>query len=327
MLTYSHKGNICIIFLCKGEIFIHKSNINTLFEIKQVQLQRQQILSRAFMSAPCNSLIKEARQLSKLNALSDTLTRYDSSLKKLTERSYALEHLPPYLPSALSDFSKQYDKLNDLSKPFAASLEQAQLFSKQNITGITKALDLTRPAIDSLSHTVLYNRNTLTDILTSRLDHINKLTEAPRLYGVANAWLASKPKLDSLLEKMDLNHFSNIIDTSATLPNWEISNDDIISLHDMYLSGEITNDDITSSIHNAIDNLKSTFANPEISPIISCMGHLLLLTVLCKIFEDCSQSILGSTLLSHFCDKYMDSTGVYMYLEYQIKKLVNKFKS
>ena len=327
MLTYSHKGNICIIFLCKGEIFIHKSNINTLFEIKQVQLQRQQILSRAFMSAPCNSLIKEARQLSKLNALSDTLTRYDSSLKKLTERSYALEHLPPYLPSTLSDFSKQYDKLNDLSKPFAASLEQAQLFSKQNITGITKALDLTRPAIDSLSHTVLYNRNTLTDILTSRLDHINKLTEAPRLYGVANAWLASKPKLDSLLEKMDLNHFSNIIDTSATLPNWEISNDDIISLHDMYLSGEITNDDITSSIHNAIDNLKSTFANPEISPIISCMGHLLLLTVLCKIFEDCSQSILGSTLLSHFCDKYMDSTGVYMYLEYQIKKLVNKFKS
>lgn len=298
MLTYSRKDNICIIILYKGEIFIPKSNINTLFEIKQAQLQRQQILSRAFMNAPCNSLIKEARQLSKLNALSDTLTRYDSSLKKLTERSYALEHLPPYLPSALSDFSKQYNKLNDLSKPFAASLEQAHLFSKQNITGITKALDLTRPAIDSLSHTVLYNRNTITDILTSRLDHINKLTEAPRLYGVANAWLASRPKLDSLFEKMDFNHLSDLLDASFTLSNSETSNDEITTVHDMYHRGEITNDDISEAVSTISCNQNASCSVVE-KPSI-------LLHVAVFIF-----TIIAGNFLSHISTTIAEATDFY----------------
>lgn len=298
MLIYSRKDNICIIFLYKGEIFIPKSNINTLFEIKQAQLQRQQILSRAFMNAPCNSLIREARQLNKLNALSDTLTQYDSSLKKLTERSYALEHLPPYLPSALSDFSKQYNKLNDLSKPFVASLEQAQLFSKQNITRITKALDLTRPAIDSLSHTVLYNRNTITDILTSRLDHINKLTEAPRLYGVANAWLASRPKLDSLFEKMDFNHLSDLLDASFTLSNSETSNDEITTVHDMYHRGEITNDDISEAVSTISCNQNASCSVVE-KPSI-------LLHVAVFIF-----TIIAGNFLSHISTTIAEATDFY----------------
>lgn len=298
MLTYSRKDNICIIILYKGEIFIPKSNINTLFKIKQAQLQRQQILSRAFMNAPCNSLIKEARQLSKLNALSDTLTRYDSSLKKLTERSYTPEHLFSYLPSALSDFSKQYNKLNDLSKPFVASLEQAQLFSKQNITGITKALDLTRPAIDSLSHTVLYNRNTITDILTSRLDHINKLTEAPRLYGVANAWLASRPKLDSLFEKMDFNHLSDLLDASFTLSNSETSNDEITTVHDMYHRGEITNDDISEAVSTISCNQNASCSVVE-KPSI-------LLHVAVFIF-----TIIAGNFLSHISTSIAEATDFY----------------
>lgn len=295
MLTYSCKDNICIIILYKGEIFIPKSNINTLYAIKQVQLQHQQILSGAFTNVPCNSLIKEARQLSNLNALSDTLTQYDSSLKKLTERSYTLEHLPPYLPSALSDFSNQYNKLNDLSKPFAASLEQAHLFSKQNITGITKALDLTRPAIDSLSHSVLYNRNTLTDILTSRLDHINKLTEAPRLYGVANAWLASKPKLDSLLEKMDLNH---LVKTTTTLSNWQISNDEINTVHDMYHRGEITNDDISEAV--------STISCSQNSTCLVVEKPSILLHVAVFIF-----TIIAGNFLSHISTTIAEATDFY----------------
>lgn len=310
MLNYSRKGNICIIFLYKGEIFIPKSNINTLFEIKQAQLQRQRILSGAFTNVPCNPLIKEAQQLSKLNALSDTLTRYDSSLKKLTERSYALEHLPSYLPSALSDFSKQYNKLNDLSKPFAASLEQAHLFSKQNITGITKALDLTRSAIDSISSTTLHNLCTLTNVLTPHLDHINKLTEAPQLYEVANAWLASKPKLDSLFEKMDFNHFSDLVEASVTLPNWEISNEEIITVHDMYHRGEITNEDITKAVYNPALDHNTNFKKDEKPSIISRIGHFFL-------------AIILSAVLTHGCDTVLDYTGFYSAMDKILIQLID----
>ena len=298
MLTYSHEDNIHIIFLCKGEIFIPKSNINTLFEIKQAQLQRQQILSGAFTNVPCNSLIKEARQLSKLNALSDTLTQYDSSLKKLTERSCAIEHPHPYLPSALSDFSKQYNKLNDLSKPFAASLEQAHLFSKQNITGISKALDLTQPAINSISSTTLHNLYALTNVLTPRLDHINKLTEAPRLYGVANAWLASKPKLDSLFEKMDFNHLSDLLEASFTLSNSETSNDEITTVHDMYHRGEITNDDISEAVSTISCNQNASCSVVE-KPSI-------LLKVAVFIF-----TIIAGNFLSHISTTIAEATDFY----------------
>ena len=139
--------------------------------------------------------------------------------------------------------------------------------------------------------------------LQSYSEQFSALREKQRLNAVTNSWFASNPPIKPILSELTLPQYAELTSSLSDFSYWDKADDDILTLHNAYYSGSLSNNEITAIcnelVHNRC-NIKSILRLKE-RPILRVIVHILFLT----------WGIASGELFAHIINHYFEKTGTY----------------
>lgn len=172
-----------------------------------------------------------------------------------------------------------------------------------SVSGVLNSLQgfnqLNRITDPSLIDTI----NSASACLQSYSEQFSALREKQRLNAVTNSWFASNPPIKPILSELTLSQYAELTSSLSDFSYWDKADDDILTLHNAYYSGSLSNNEITASCNELVHNphnfkIFSRLKNPK---YLIITVHIVVYFLL-KIFDP---------LFGHAIDHFWDAIGAY----------------
>ena len=172
-----------------------------------------------------------------------------------------------------------------------------------SVSGVLNSLQgfnqLNRITNPSLIDTI----NSASACLQSYSEQFSALREKQRLNAVTKSWFASNPPIKPILSELTLPQYAELTSSLSDFSYWDKADDDILTLHNAYYSGSLSNNEITASCNELVHNPHNIkiFSRFKDNPKLIITVHVIIFFI----------ELIFGPLFSHAIDHFWDATGAY----------------